>query len=218
MRAYVLKRARQAHGLRGNMMSGQSPEVFILGANEGAPRGRTPMNVVRRIPFWILSVVTVGALLAENLLDFPLSLPRMRRLAGGLSILDMRPWYSGGAAYQLLDALGAAGRSAYLHLLWSVDLCLPLLFALFLSGAIKRGWFRRLSWIPVVAAASDYAENIAITVLLLHYPDRLLTVVRISSALTSLKHAGYLASLFLAVTGFLVFKNRRHGVQSQSRV
>jgi nucleoside-diphosphate-sugar epimerase len=163
-----------------------------------------PEKHVRRFPFWLLSVVTAGALLAENLLDFPFSLPGMRRLAGGLSILDMRPWYSGHAAYQLFDALGATGRSTYLHFLWSVDLCMPLLFALFLSVAIKRGAFRRLGWVPLLAAASDYAENVAITVLLLHYPDRLPTVVALSSALTSLKHAGYLSSVFIVIAGFLV--------------
>ncbi len=154
--------------------------------------------------------------MAKNLLDFPFSVPRLRRLAGGLSILDMRPWYSGHAAYQLFDALGAAGRSAYLHLLWSVDLCLPLLFSLFLSEAIKRGWFRKLRWVPVLGAATDYAENIAVTTLLLRYPERLATVVRISSALTSLKHAGYLTSVLLAITGFLV-QNRKHMSRSGCR-
>jgi len=168
------------------------------------PQKPIAVEPVRRFPFWLLSMVTVGSLLAENLLNFPLSVPAMKRLAGGLPILDMRPWYSGHAAYQLFDALGATGRSAYLHLLWSVDLCLPLLFALFLSGAIKRGWFRWLGWVPVLAAASDYAENVAITVLLMQYPTRLPTVALLSSGLTSLKHAGYLTSVLLTITGFLV--------------
>jgi len=159
---------------------------------------------VWRFPFWLLSMVTVGSLLAENLLNFPLSVPAMKRLAGGLLILDMRPWYSAPAAYQLFHALGPTGRSAYLHLLWSVDLYLPLLFALFLSGAIKRGRLRRLGWVPVLAATCDYAENVAITLLLRQYPAKLPTVVALSSALTSLKHAGYLTSVIIAVVGFFV--------------
>ena len=154
--------------------------------------------------FLVLSAVTIGALLAENLLDFPGSVPRMRQLAGGLPILDARLWYSSQSVYQLFDTLGENGRSAYLHLLWSVDLCLPLLFALFLAGAMQRGWFRRLAWLPPLAAACDYAENIAITVLLVRYPHHSPTMVLVSSALTTLKWAGYISSLLLSITGYLL--------------
>ena len=116
----------------------------------------------------------------------------------------MRPWYSSQSAYRLFDALGAPGRSAYLHLLWSVDLCLPLLFALFLSGAIGRGHFRRLKWIPALGAASDYAENLAITFLLLRYPVRAPAIVLLSASLTLLKFMGYLVSVLLAIVGFAI--------------
>src|ERR1035441_6219647 len=40
--------------------------------------------------FLVLSIVAIGSLLAENLWDFPGSVPRMRRLAAGLPLLDMR--------------------------------------------------------------------------------------------------------------------------------
>ena len=52
-------------------------------------------------------------------------------------------------------------------------------------------------------SATDYAENIAITILLLRYPHTVPTVALISSALTSLKHAGYLSSLLLATAGYI---------------
>src|ERR1035438_5331723 len=77
----------------------------------------------RRHGFLVLSSVTIGSLLAENLLDFPGSVPRMRRLAACLPILDGRLWYSSQSVYHLFDTLGENGRSAYLQLLWSVDLC-----------------------------------------------------------------------------------------------
>ena len=75
----------------------------------------------------------------------------------------MRLGYSENAVHLLFDALGETGRRAYLNLLWTVDLILPALFGLFLSTAIRRGAFRRLSWIPLLASVCDYAENIAIT-------------------------------------------------------
>ena len=84
-----------------------------------------------------------------------------------------------------------------------MDLCLPAIFALFLWEAIQRGRFRGFRWIPLVAAASDYAENLAITALLLRYPDRLPAVVLLSSAVTLAKHAGYLLSVLLAAAGYL---------------
>jgi nucleoside-diphosphate-sugar epimerase len=186
-------------------VEGLPPTLNRLGyETTGTPQKPIPARTGRVIPFWILMIAAVGSLMAENLLDFPLSAPRMMRLSGGLPLLDIRLWYSEHIAYQLFEALGATGRSAYLHFFWSVDLCLPFLFALFLSGAIKRSQFRRLSWLPALAAACDYAENIAITVMLLRYPDRTPTIVLLSSTLTSLKWVGYLASIFLAITGFLL--------------
>jgi hypothetical protein len=154
--------------------------------------------------FQVLTVAAIGSLAAVNLLDFPGSVPAMRRLAAGLPILDMRLWYSSQTVYHLFDTLGEKGRSAYLQLLWSVDLFLPLIFALFLAGAIQRGRFRRLAWLPPLAAASDYAENIAITVLLVRYPHHAPTMVLLSSALTTLKWAGYVASLLLSLGGYLL--------------
>ena len=158
----------------------------------------------RPLPFWLIFIITFGALLTENLLHFPLSVPRMMELSGGLPILDMRLWYSSQSAYQLLDVLGGVGRTSYLELLWSVDLVLPCLFAIFLSVAIKRGALQRLSWIPLVAAGFDYAENVMITVLLLSYPAHLPVVVKFSSTFTSLKFLGYWLSMLLMAGGYLL--------------
>ena len=165
----------------------------------------------RRFGFQVLSVVAIGSFVAENLLDFPGSVPRMRQLAAGLPILDMRLWYSSQPVYHLFDTLGEKGRSAYLQMLWSVDFCLPLIFALFLAGAIQRGGFRRWAWVPALVAASDYAENIAITILLIRYPNHAPITVLLSSAFTTLKWAGYAAALLLAIGGYLLEKRKQAG-------
>jgi hypothetical protein len=156
-----------------------------------------------RACYWTLFVLAVGALIVENFSRFPLSVPWMKSLAAGATILDMRPGYSESAAYALFDALGETGRRAYLLLLWTVDLILPTLFGLFLSVAIRRGAFRRLRWIPFVASACDYGENIAITVLLLHYPAHLPALVRFSSVLTLTKHGFYATGMVLAIGGYV---------------
>ena len=158
----------------------------------------------RSTPFRILFAVTIGAFLAENFLYFPLSVPYMKDLAAGAPLLDMRPGYPQDAAYHLFDVLGQTGRSAYLKMLWTVDLLLPALFGLFLASAIRRGAFRAWHSIPLVAAACDYAENITITILLLRYPMHEPAVAQLASIFTVTKLVLYAAGLLLAACGFLV--------------
>jgi hypothetical protein len=148
--------------------------------------------------------VTIGALLAENFLHFPLSLPYMKDLAAGAPLLDMRLGYTPDAAYHLFDMLGQKGRGTYLTLLWTIDLSLPALFGLFLSSAIRRGTFRACQSIPLLAAACDYAENITITMLLLRYPTHEQALAQLASIFTVTKLILYGTGLLLAVVGFLV--------------
>jgi len=151
--------------------------------------------------FTILSVLTIGVLLAENLLYFPLSVPYMKVLAGGTPLLDMRLSYTPGAAYHLLDVLGPTGRSSYLKLLWGIDLILPSLFGFFLSSAIRRGGFRAWRAVPLLGSACDYAENGAITVLLVHYPMQEPALAQFASILTLAKFVFYTSGVFLALAG-----------------
>lgn len=151
--------------------------------------------------FWPLLLVTLAALAAANVLDLPLTVPRLRALAGGLSILDMRPGYGPGEVAQLFDALGEAGRASYLTMLWTVDLLLPALFGLFLFEAVKRGRLRRFRWLGPLAGALDYLENVAITLLLLGHPARHDGLAWLAGALTATKLALYLVSFLVAVAG-----------------
>jgi hypothetical protein len=78
---------------------------------------------------------------------------------------------------------------------------LPMLFGLFLSSAIRRTRFRKLNWLPLLASGFDYAENIAISLLLVRYPMHLPALVAVSSILTLVKQAFYATGVLLAVTG-----------------
>ncbi len=167
----------------------------------------------RRSHFTILSVLTIAGLLAENLLYFPLSVPYMKVLAGGTPLLDMRLGYTPGAAYHLLDVLGPTGRRSYLKLLWGIDLILPSLFGLFLSAAIRRGGFRPWKAVPLLGSACDYAENGAITILLMNYPMREHVVAQFASILTLAKFVFYTSGVFLAIAG--VFARSRKTAPAQ---
>jgi hypothetical protein len=151
----------------------------------------------------MLSALTIGAFLAENLLYFPLSVPYMKDLAAGAPLLDMRPGYTPDAAYHLFEVLGQGGRGTYLKLLWTVDLLLPALFGLFLSSAMVRGAFGAWRAVPLVGAACDYAENVAITILLVRYPMRADVLVAIAAIFTVTKLTLYASGLILAVAGYV---------------
>ena len=169
-----------------------------------------PKRPRQRFSIWLLFFLAAGTLLTENFLDYPLGIPRMRRLAGGLPLLDLRLWYTSESAYKLFDTLGEDGRRAYLQLLWSVDVWLPLICALFLSEAIRRGRLQRFSWLPAFVAGCDYAENTVITVLLFRFPTQLPLVVLFSSSLTLLKYIGYLITIVIAVTGHFTRGGSHH--------
>jgi hypothetical protein len=159
---------------------------------------------VSRTGFAVLFALATGALLAENLLRFPLSVPYMKELAAGAPLLDMRPGYTPDDVYHLFDTLGQSGRGAYLRMLWTIDLVLPALFGLFLCSAMRRGAFRASRSIPVLAAVCDYAENIMVTILLLRYPMHEPAFVQLASVFTVTKLVLYASGLLLAIGGFLM--------------
>ncbi len=168
---------------------------------EGPPASEPARRPSRARRVWLLLAVTAAALFTVNALDLPLTVPRMRKIAGGESILDLRFGYTPVAAYQLLDALGQAGRGAYLEMLWTVDLLLPILFTAFLWTALDAGALRRLRWAALLAGAADYLENVTITVLLLAYPGRIEGAASLASAFTVSKTLLYYGCIALAIAG-----------------
>lgn len=166
-----------------------------------------------RIGFWMLFLGTISALVAVNSLTFPFSVPWMKHLSGGMPILDMQLWYSYSTVHRLFNALGQTGREAYLKELWTLDLVMPSLFGLFLFSAMKHVGLARLRWLAFAAAACDYCENIAITLLLMQYPALHPESVFASSMLTSMKWILYSAAALLTLIGLI-----RRVVNSQNEV
>jgi len=160
--------------------------------------------------FFLLLIATLITLLIVNLIDLPWTLPAFKRLTNGLNILDMEFHYSAAHAYAMLNGYGSAGRALYLHILWPVDVFIPLVVSSFLAVAItmawrkdaaQRPWMRYLFLLGVLAGLFDYAENMSITVLLLSYPRRLEGVANFAGYMTSTKHVMYQVALWAAVIG-----------------
>ena len=175
---------------------------------------KPPPEPRRRLPFWFIAAATFGALIAENTLHFKWSVPSMLARSNGLPLLDMRFNYSAEDVYQLFDAMGASGRADYFELLWSIDVLIPLLATWFLWTAFSRGTFRKWRWVALIGGGADYLENIAITLLLSRYPERLEGVVHVAAAFTLVKHLGYILVLGFAAVGWCWAAPRRNPLGS----
>ncbi|MCL2697704.1 MAG: hypothetical protein FWE74_06455 [Oscillospiraceae bacterium] len=101
------------------------------------------------------------------------------KITDGANILDFEFGYSEEEAYDMLTALGEEGREFYLTKIIPLDFPFPVTYMLFYAGWIalllkhitqsKR--FKYLLLIPVLAALSDWIENIGIIAMLRSYPD-----------------------------------------------
>ena len=168
----------------------------------------------RAWPFWLLLIITVAVIAAENFGNFSASVPSLLKDSGGLPILDMRPWYTAADAYQFFDALGPAGRSDIRLFYLTADIIIPLSYSLFLWSAISRGALYRFRRFAFLGGAFDYLENIAILILLSRYPEHLDNLVTLAACFTLLKFLCCGLAIILAITGFFtrVFAARKERI------
>lgn len=156
-----------------------------------------------------LLVCSVGALLAINLLYFPLSVPWMVQHTG-VPFLDALPFRDAAKTYETLDALGPAGRRNHLYFTWTIDLALPVLFGSFLYAAMRNGSelafgvAGRLCWLAVAAVIVDYMENISNSVLLAAYPRKFPILAAASGPLTLTKFLLSGACCLIAIAMFSI--------------
>jgi|GEM_PF-2818608 len=178
------------------------------------------INRISTLPRFLLmltlTLIIVGGI---NLARLPWKLPTFMDVTHGLTILDMRFHYTAAEAYAAIEAYGPDGRTLYMHILWPLDVIIPLvaasMFAMAItlgwrSAAQSRPWLRYLGLLGVCAGLVDYCENIAITTLLVSYPAHLDGVATCAGYLTSTKHVLY-ASSFIAATvgGIRTFLEKR---------
>lgn len=154
----------------------------------------------------VLTVVEILVLACENGLDFPLSVPFMRRTTGH-TYLDMCAFCSAGQIDSQLDGFGEVGRRLQLQLMPTVDVAIPVIscafgsvaLAMLLRGRLGARW-RWLRVLPIAALVLDLAENTGIIVLVTAYPLRLDSVAALTGALSGVKFCAYLATV-LTIAG-----------------
>jgi hypothetical protein len=171
----------------------------------------------------LLFLLTLTALVSINLLDFPGSVPYMRRVSGQ-TYLDMQGFYTAERAYQLLDAFGPQGRRLQLQLSTTFDAVFPSLVGAF--GAVAITWsFRRafgrpsrLAAVALAAAALDYLENLALIVLVTEYPRQLDFVAQAAGVFTALKGVAYLATTVVLLVGVVAALGRSRRLRTRASV
>jgi hypothetical protein len=169
--------------------------------------------------FWVLLVLEVVVLGAENVLDFPLSVPFMRRVTG-YPYLDMCAFCSPAEIREQLDAFGPTGRSLQLWLMPTVDVVIPLTswalgtVGLALMVGVRSSWSRALLLVPIAALALDLSENAAIVGLVLAYPARLDSLARAAGLLTGTKFVAYGAGVISLLTAAALFQQKRGSSQA----
>lgn len=157
----------------------------------------------------LLLTILIPLLLALNFVDLPFSIPRIKALSGGVSILDLEFYYSVDSAYRHLTAYGPEWRRLYAWGLLTVDMVLPALMFLTLAVALKltgrrqagKSWLPMLNLLPLIVMVSDYLENAAILTMLGNYPHRLFIVGTLSGIFTLSKQVSTLACLALILWG-----------------
>ena len=176
------------------------------------------MKKISNWPSWGISLaLLVLAYIVVN--GDTIGAEHVRLVSGGTSTLDAFFFFTPGKAYEVLAALGEAGRSAYLtaNLL---DFVYPLTYTLFFSISMTmtytfiykaedfRNW---LILLPFGALLADYGETMCVRLMLLNYPTRLTGVAETASLVTPLKWVLIVACGLLILQGNMNVTNKLFG-------
>lgn len=130
---------------------------------------------------------------------------------GDIKPLDLYFSYSPEQAYAYLDALGAAGRSAYTRMLSFPDLVFPLIYAMALSTALmlllrRLLPFSRLSLclFPFMIVIADWMENLSLLFITRRFPEKSDVIAGCASVLTSLKWTLIVLTLLILLGAVVV--------------
>lgn len=184
------------------------------------------MSLLQNISAWLRRVSTGWVALSALvifLLFTALVLPGQsaaaEKVAGDAGSPDTSFYYSADQLYQMAEAYGAEGRSAYIRARFTFDLVWPLVYTVFLVTAISWLYGRAFPpdsrWqlanlVPLVGALFDYLENVSTSLVMGFYPDQLTVVAALAPVFTSLKWIFLGGSFALLLAGMVIAVWRRY--------
>ena len=178
------------------------------------------MGILRKLSLWLYSISTGWVALAGLiifLLFTGLVLPAQSTGSGEISgeagSPDMSFFYSSQELYEMAEAYGEQGRSAYIRVRFTFDLIWPLVYTLFLCTAIswifarafspESGW-RWVNLAPILGMVLDYAENISTSLVMYRYPILTNLVATLAPLFTAVKWIFVGGSFILLLIGIFV--------------
>lgn len=136
----------------------------------------------------------------------PIGMMALKRLSGGVGMLDMSFGYAPATVDSMFETLGADGRLLYARLLcldFGFMFAYTALQALLISALLRKagahGRLLRLNLIPFARSALDVVENFLLLFFLARYPLSVPALVVAASGITAAKLAlnyGYIALVF----------------------
>ncbi len=159
---------------------------------------------------WRLALLLFGVQLLVSLIFFTLGWAPHLQALGDQTLIDTNFAYSADDLYRLLGNYGESGRSAYRDYLIQIDFWYGTLsglaFAsvlLAVSRSLRRlgGLFLALTLLPVLMTLFDYAEDVALLLVVGRFPDVVIPLASLASLLTSAKLILVYASLGAMMAG-----------------
>ena len=180
---------------------------------------RVSEGMIRLSTGWV-TLAMVIAFLVFAALVLPGVSAQSSAEAGGAGSPDLSLFYTPQRLYDMAEAYGTEGRTAYVRARWTFDLVWPLVYAAFLGATISwlygrafqgESRWRRANLVPLLGALLDYGENACTSLLMARYPARTPVVAVLAPLFTLLKWVALGASfvLLLLGVGFAVYAWRR---------
>jgi len=178
-----------------------------------------------RFSSWLYRVassrVTLAALvafLAFSALVLPGQSAAARESAHGAGSPDTMLFYSPDRLFEMAEAHGDAGRTAYVRARWSFDVAFPVVYGAFLATSISwllsrviaaGSMWRLANLAPVFAVIFDFCENTCTSLVMLAYPERIVLTAALAAIFTPVKWFFVVLSFVLLVTGLVLWLRRR---------
>ncbi|HMO40202.1 MAG TPA: hypothetical protein PKC76_02070 [Saprospiraceae bacterium] len=129
-----------------------------------------------------------------------------------LTVLDLRFGFTPEEAWQLLDALGEAGRAQYQQIELTLDVLYPLIytgFLVFLLSLLYKktlrpdSLWRLLNLLPFVVLIADFIENAGIVQLIRRFPERADAIAGWTSVANQVKWTMFMMTIGVVLVGLM---------------
>ena len=170
-----------------------------------------------------LALILTALIIAFMIWVLPDQSAKAEAYSGEIGSPDTSFFYRPEKLFQIADAYGEAGREAYIRARFTFDLLFPLVYGVFLISTIS--WFlgrstnpgsrlRLLNLVPLIGVLFDFFENIAASLVIGAYPNRLVWAAVLASAFTVIKWLFVYTSFIVLLAVFILWLIRRKNPQA----